>query len=54
MDLVSSGNMNLEPVGSAPDSILSTSISRLLNEVSSCKYKSCKPMTSFDNGVADI
>ena len=40
--------------GSKPDSMLSTTVSKLLLLISSCKYKSCNPITSFELGIAEI
>ena len=40
--------------GSNPDEISSITISNILLLISSCKYRSCFPIISFDCGMADI
>lgn len=45
--------MYVDPDVLEPDDISSDIIFTILLLVSSCKYKSCNPITSFDCGIAD-
>ena len=42
-----------DAAGSNPEEISSTTVSKLLVLISSCKYKSCNPITSLDTGHTD-